>query len=352
MWTQEKKKAFALEHLRGYYHNPETCGYEEGSCKYLTEKGQKCMFGKFLLKPEDFQLSRDSANGLLDNYKEADILKPEVVGVFTPEEWRLMQRIHDAIASNNALWPVDEAVKKLGWFTYEELIAKDHDYKTTATDEKSGHREPDGELKGYPVEIVEKMLEHQVAQGHKRDITVFEQRASTSHFLNGFTWNETEEGYDFWSDVINDKKFNTFFNLYPKKQMSQTYKVTREQLGRIHSIACVIWKGRITEITQKLLGSFKPDGELTHEQVEEMFNAATPEQLPVLKEIFPRYTVKTFIPKGKMAWVRDYLNNPWEIRVSDGKGNFYVHQKLSGEIVAFKQSQPFNEVPDELKQAI
>ncbi len=126
MWTQEQKKAFALEHLRGYYHNPETCAYDGERCKYWLESGKKCMFGKFLLNPEEFEMTTSSASGLIQDYTEAAILVPELIGVFTPEEWNVMQQIHDTIAKlkeNSSFTKLKFFVENLGWFTMDELTA-------------------------------------------------------------------------------------------------------------------------------------------------------------------------------------------------------------------------------------
>lgn len=73
-----------------------------------------------------------------------------------------------------------------------------------------------GEIKDFPVEVVEKMLEHQVAQGNKRDVSVFEKFKKAGFRSDGFTWDETIEGRAFWADVIIDKNFDVFFKRYPR----------------------------------------------------------------------------------------------------------------------------------------
>jgi len=74
-----------------------------------------------------------------------------------------------------------------------------------------------GELEGFPDEVVEKMLEYQVAQGNKRDVTVFEKRNMSGKRTDGFFWDETLEGYCFWYYVIINRNFDLFFKRYPKK---------------------------------------------------------------------------------------------------------------------------------------
>jgi hypothetical protein len=64
----------------------------------------------------------------------------------------------------------------------------------------------------------------------------------------------------------------------------KTYILEREDLKEIHDIACPTWQKKIAKIASE-----QPFGNisLTQEQVNEMFKAATPEQLPTLKKIFP-----------------------------------------------------------------
>lgn len=73
-----------------------------------------------------------------------------------------------------------------------------------------------GELENFPQEVVEKMLEYQYEQNNIKDISVFEDCKSAC--INGFLWSDTSEGEDFWRQVIGDKRFHVFFNLYPKKE--------------------------------------------------------------------------------------------------------------------------------------
>lgn len=73
-------------------------------------------------------------------------------------------------------------------------------------------------LEGFPEEVVEKMLERQVEQGNKRDVSVFECHKSASINSGGFYWSESEEGNSFWEEVISNKNFDVFFERYPKKE--------------------------------------------------------------------------------------------------------------------------------------
>lgn len=74
-----------------------------------------------------------------------------------------------------------------------------------------------GEIKDFPKEIVDRMLDLQEEQSGKKDITVFEGLASESKDGGGFTWAMAEEGADFWTEVIAMKKFDVFYAKYPKR---------------------------------------------------------------------------------------------------------------------------------------
>ena len=69
-----------------------------------------------------------------------------------------------------------------------------------------------------PVEIQEKMFERQIEQKGRKDASVFEIDVSADQRRGGFSFHLTEEGYDFWVDVIFRNNFDIFFQRYPKQQ--------------------------------------------------------------------------------------------------------------------------------------
>lgn len=75
-----------------------------------------------------------------------------------------------------------------------------------------------GDLEDFPVEIVEKMLEKQVEQGNKKDVSIFEKYRCSAKSLGGFNWEETCESLDFWYSILVNKNFDTFYALYQKKE--------------------------------------------------------------------------------------------------------------------------------------
>ena len=78
------------------------------------------------------------------------------------------------------------------------------------------------DIQGFPIEVVQKMLEYQVSQGNKEDVSIFQNRIAADKTAKGFDWKDTEEGMAFWNSVINKKKFDIFFNKYPKQLTEQT----------------------------------------------------------------------------------------------------------------------------------
>lgn len=68
---------------------------------------------------------------------------------------------------------------------------------------------------GYPIEIVNKMLQYQYTQGGIIGLEVFKTKGpDTNKSLGGFNWNETDEGVKFWSRIFNKKDFNYFFQYH------------------------------------------------------------------------------------------------------------------------------------------
>lgn len=82
----------------------------------------------------------------------------------------------------------------------------------------------EGELKDFPVAIINKMLQHQVAQGNIGDVSVFENKPDADCKRKGFDWDNTPEEYTFWNDVIRYRDFDVFFNRYPKSSDVSKYK--------------------------------------------------------------------------------------------------------------------------------
>ena len=80
-------------------------------------------------------------------------------------------------------------------------------------------------IENFPIEVVEKMIEEQVRQGNKADVTVFQKYRNADREAKGFSWHLTEAEHLFWSRVINDFDFDLFFMVYPKVNSKVDSKV-------------------------------------------------------------------------------------------------------------------------------
>jgi hypothetical protein len=88
-----------------------------------------------------------------------------------------------------------------------------------------------GEIKDFPIEVVEKMIEEQVKQGNCPNVKVFQKNATADAVEGGFSWFNCEEDYDFWLEVIDGDNFDLFFEKYPKKP-NLVYIVGDSEIGR------------------------------------------------------------------------------------------------------------------------
>ena len=79
-------------------------------------------------------------------------------------------------------------------------------YKVTEKDLKR-------DIKDFPIEVVQRMVDCQLEQYNKACIGVLQGEKT-----GGFEWRKTKEGLDFWHKVIEHKNFNLFFQKYPKQK--------------------------------------------------------------------------------------------------------------------------------------
>ena len=77
---------------------------------------------------------------------------------------------------------------------------------------------PKGNLEGFPLEVIAKMLERQYEQTGKVQIEVFEEDRLSFRRIGGFDWNHTPEGDDIWMDVLLFGDFSEFFRRYPREE--------------------------------------------------------------------------------------------------------------------------------------
>lgn len=67
-----------------------------------------------------------------------------------------------------------------------------------------------GEIKGFPLEVVTAMLYHQKKQTGKADLLTFIRRKSVSATGGGFNWDRTRQGFNYWDNIISNRKFEDF----------------------------------------------------------------------------------------------------------------------------------------------
>ena len=87
---------------------------------------------------------------------------------------------------------------------------------------------PEGQIEGFPIEIVARMCYHQYRQTNTLDVDRFESMKTSGSDLGGFTWYDTTEGEIFWASVISNKNFDKYFSIYP---LEPTKKVKRIQVS-------------------------------------------------------------------------------------------------------------------------
>ena len=91
-----------------------------------------------------------------------------------------------------------------------------------------------GKIKHFPIEIVQKMIDYQVAQGNKADITIFQENPCYHKDIGGFAWCNTIEGRAFWEEIIMREKFGIFWDKYPNADSSilRTKFIRYNNLGK------------------------------------------------------------------------------------------------------------------------
>lgn len=146
-------------------------------------------------------------------------------------------------------WPKEhELTFGFRWSTTpenDEFWKQIHDGNYSVYYEKYGHPTKTntstpsykGEIKDFPPEVVELMLQRQFEQTGKRDISVFEANITAGKEIHGFTWQDTSEEWEFWHDVIEDKDFDVFFEKYPKQQTIIDSRIKTKQNDKENTIS-------------------------------------------------------------------------------------------------------------------
>ena len=99
-----------------------------------------------------------------------------------------------------------------------------------------------------------------------------------------FYIDEARVRYETWDGDLFLK--NCGIEVKQKEHMNKVYERSIEDMMKIHNVACSTWK---TIILEEYIRKVNPhDGmiEVTEKEIDKMFNAATPAQVPVLEEVF------------------------------------------------------------------
>lgn len=161
-FKNEDELKYIIAHLKDF-------GYKPASSSYIPEKYREYIFLDW--------------NSILGNY---------CVG--PSENVSLLSRT----LLTNAEEFLEEAAKLQG-FSYKR---KDI---VTAEDLK-------GDIADFPIDVVQAMVKYQMDQGNKPNVKVFQTLKMADKHQGGFSWNETEEGDEFWNEIININNFYLFFN--------------------------------------------------------------------------------------------------------------------------------------------
>lgn len=68
--------------------------------------------------------------------------------------------------------------------------------------------QPKGYLEGFPLNIIDKMIDEQIAQGNRPDVTVFEHDAGQNKKGGGFDWSLSRQKEEYWQEVIGNRNFD------------------------------------------------------------------------------------------------------------------------------------------------
>lgn len=82
-----------------------------------------------------------------------------------------------------------------------------------------------GKIEDFPIEVVRRMVECQVEQGNKANVSIFQRDSCADDDTGGFEWTATKEGKGFWEDVIGYNDFDVFFKKYPKYTQPEKTRV-------------------------------------------------------------------------------------------------------------------------------
>lgn len=148
-----------------------------------------------------------------------------VVKMMLEEQVKQGNRLDITIFQNNLTSGKKEGgfdwSKTIQGYTYwkDILIYKDFSKVNREDIELSELSIVGGDLSGIDRKIILRMLKNQKKQGNPEDITVFEKCRTATKELGGFNWDETEEGFEFWDEVLTGKRSSHTENIGEMKSI-------------------------------------------------------------------------------------------------------------------------------------
>ena len=129
------------------------------------------------------------------------------------------------------------------------------------TEIKAIEKDLTGDIAGVPIEFVRKMVEEQVRQGNKADVSIFQECANRDKKHGGFEWEETEDGFEFWDMVVLYKEFDEFFEKYPKQETPEMQDAENTTTGPHKGID---WEQRRYEIAKSAMNGILASAATNH----------------------------------------------------------------------------------------
>ncbi len=199
-----------------------------------------------------------------------------------------------------------------------------------------------GELTGFPDEIIDKLVERQIAAGNQPNASLFDERRSKDRHQGGFTWMISPEGQSFWCGVLNARNFDMFFEKYPSiptKSVSKTVNaspmrtITPAQAQEIIDSACKEWKQTLFNKWGKY-DVFKDSINISDDFYKEMRKACTGPQHLLFDKIFGKdeeFAVGELVLCSHLGTM-----NSWSIRTYTGNGTCTSHGVSGSENFTWK----------------
>ena len=89
-----KTKLQILEETYNYYSNPSNRGYDEDTCRYITQEGKMCAVGRICINPQELESQMVGSLNLEEKLDIDKYLKEEYLG-HGKQFWVDLQGWHD-----------------------------------------------------------------------------------------------------------------------------------------------------------------------------------------------------------------------------------------------------------------